>query len=184
MLAFQAGDDSAFEVLVREYEGPAFAMLRRLLGPNAPIEDLAQEAFVRVWRSRQRYRPDGRFTTYLYRITYHLALNQIRDSRRRPWTSMGGSPGGEPQAEAAPEGMLGRAGGKADGAVWAARIARALGALPENQRAALVFQHYDGLDLAEIGQILGASPQAVKSLLHRARERMRAMLETDWNSEQ
>jgi RNA polymerase sigma-70 factor (ECF subfamily) len=71
-----------------------------------------------------------------------------------------------------------------DRGVWADRIGRALQAIPENQRAALVFQHYDGLDLAEIGLILGISPQAVKSLLHRAREKLRELLAADWNSEQ
>lgn len=179
MLAFQAGDDAAFDRLVSEYQVPAFAMLRRLLGPEAPIEDLAQEAFVRIWRSRARYRPEGRFSTYLYRITYHLALNQIRDARRRPALTLSATLAGE--GLAAPSGDGARP--ASDAAVWGRRIALALASLPENQRAALVFQHYDGLDLAEIGEILGSSPQAVKSLLHRARERMREILEPDWNSE-
>lgn len=181
MLAFQQGDERAFEELVLLYQGAAFSMLRRILGPAAPLEDLAQEAFVRIWRSRERYQPGGKFSTFLFRIAYNLALNQVRDAGRKPWQPLheDGEAGRGP-AEALPEALARRL----DQPVWSDRIAWALQALPENQRAALVFQHYEGLDLAEIGEILGLSPQAVKSLLHRARERMRTILEPHWNSEQ
>lgn len=182
MLAFQAGDDEAFELLVEEYQGPAFAMLRRLLGPDAGLEDLAQEAFIRIWRSRERYRPEGKFSTLLYRVTYNLALNWIRDTRRRPLHGLSAPAGGEGLGEPAdsrePDPQ-----GPADRRVWGERISRSLQSLPENQRAALVLQHYQGLDLAEIAEVLDLSPQAVKSLLHRAREGMRLLLEPHWNSE-
>lgn len=175
MLAFQGGDDGAFEALVEQYQGAAFSMLRRVLGPGQPVEDLAQEAFLRVWRARERYRPMGRFTTFLYRITWNLALNRLRDLGRRPEARLPEAPDGraleleDGAAEDPTAGMNRRD--------WAAHVARALEELPRNQRAALVFQHYDGLGLAEIGEILGISPQAAKSLLHRARERMRELLE-------
>lgn len=182
MLRAQGGDLAAFEQLVLDYQGAAFSMLRRILGPHGAVEDLAQEAFLRVWRGRERFRPEGRFTTYLYRIVYNLALNRIRDQGRKPLRPLPEGLDGAPLDLPAepPEGLL-LAG---DRMVWAERIGQALQALPENQRAALVFQHYDGLDLAEIGQILGVSPQAVKSLLHRARERLRELLAAAWNSEQ
>jgi len=181
MLAFQAGDDGAFERLVEEYQAPVFAMLRRLLGPSAALEDLAQEAFIRIWRSRERYRPEGKFSTLLYRVTYNLALNWIRDVRRKP---VSGLPREASGTLSEPQDTRESAGGTPlDREVWGERIAEALQALPENQRAALVFQHYDGLDLAEIGEVLDISPQAVKSLLHRAREGMRELLEAHWNSE-
>lgn len=182
MLRVQTGDEAAFEQLVIAYQSTAFAMLRRILGPRGSVEDLAQEAFLRVWRGRDRFRPEGRFTTYLYRITYNLALNRIRDGARKPLRSLPLDQEGrpiEPLDAAAGPGME-----PPDREVWADRIGSALQAIPENQRAALVFQHYDGLDLAEIGSILGVSPQAVKSLLHRARERLRELLSTAWNSEQ
>lgn len=182
MLRVQAGDLDAFEQLVLDYQGAAFSMLRRILGPRGPVEDLAQEAFLRIWRGRERFRPEGRFTTYLYRVVYNLALNRIRDQGRKPQRSLPEGPDGVPldPAEEVDEPLL----APQDREVWADRIGRALQAIPENQRAALVFQHYDGLDLAEIGLILGVSPQAVKSLLHRARERLRELLAADWNSEQ
>lgn len=181
MLAFQAGDDQAFERLVEEYQGPAFSMLRRLLGPGAGLEDLAQEAFLRIWRSRVRYQPEGKFSTFLYRVTYNLALNWIRDARRRPVSGLAPLAGGGTLEPADSREPLHEA--RMDQGVWGGRIALALQSLPENQRAALVFQHYQGLDLAEIGEILEISPQAVKSLLHRAREGMRVILEPHWNSE-
>lgn len=181
MRRVQGGDEEAFGELVLAYQGAAFSMLRRILGPRETVEDLAQEAFLRVWRGRDRYRPDGRFTTFLYRIVYNLALNRIRDAGRKPLRALPTAPDGtplEPASEASAEGLAGL-----DRQVWAERIERALQAIPENQRAALVFQHYDGLDLTEIGAILGIRPQAVKSLLHRARERLRELLSEAWNSE-
>jgi len=174
MLAFQAGDDNAFTALVECYQGAAFAMLRRILGPTTQIEDLAQEAFLRVWRYRDRYRAQGKFTTFLFRITYNLALNRLRDDKRKPLYSMPKSVDGiELEAEdtetASPD-------EGADESDWGGIVKRALSELPENQRAAMVFQHYDGLELHEIGGILGISPQATKSLLHRARANLRTLL--------
>ena len=174
MLAVQAGDQDAFEELVRAYERPVFSMLRRMLGPAAPVEDLAQEAFLRVWRARDRYRPEGRFLTWLYRILWNLAANQARTWKRKPSQPLPRTEEGavlepvstgSPAPEDAP-----------DAQDWAQLLEEALAELPENQRAALVFQHYDGLDLTAIGEVLGISPKAAKSLLHRARENLRIAL--------
>lgn len=174
MLAFQAGEDDAFTHLVEHYQGAAFAMLRRLLGPHPSIEDLAQEAFLRVWRGRDRYEAKGKFTTYLYRITYNLALNRLRDDKRKPLPRM-------PRDEDGIEMETPDLGSKspeesADVPYWDGLVKGALAELPENQRAAVVLQHYDGLELHEIGEILGISPQATKSLLHRARGNLRTLL--------
>ena len=175
MLSFQSGRDEAFEELVACYEGQVFSLLRRLLGPTYPLEDVAQEVFVRLFRTRDRYRPSGRLGTFLYRITYNLALNALRDRKRdRTSAALPRTPDGEaveledPRTEAPYE--------ASDRDTWAGKIDAALQELPENQRSALVFQHYDGLDLAEIGEVLGISAKAVKSLLHRARENLRDIL--------
>jgi len=174
MLAFQQGDDSAFEQLVEAYQGAAFSMLRRILGPHAQIEDLAQEAFLRVWRSRERYRAAGKFTTFLYRITYNLALNRLRDDKRKPLYSMPRTSEGAdfPQEDLVSSGPA----TEVNAGDWALIVRRCLIELPENQRAALVFQHYDGLELDDIAEILGSSSKAVKSLLHRARTNLRTLL--------
>ena len=182
MLAFQAGDESAFDSLVKEYQNAAFAMLRRILGPHAMVEDLAQEAFIRVYRAKNRYRPAGKFTTFLYRITYNLALNRVRDDGRHRLLSLPQSPEGEPMP--LPDPKAEKPWKAPNRANWADHVAQALQALPRNQRSALVFQHYDGLDLVEIGHILDVSPPAVKSLLHRARENMRALLQPFKDAEQ
>ena len=175
MLAFQQGSEKAFDELVVKYQNAAFGMLRRLLGPHAMVEDLAQEAFIRVYRAKQRYQPAGKFTTFLYRITYNLALNRLRDDKRQGVRSLPeGEDGGplpledlqEPPPWARPNQDL-----------WADRIGKSLMCLPQNQRTALVLQHYDDLDLTEIGEILEVSPKAVKSLLHRARENLRELLQ-------
>jgi len=174
MLAFQRGDDQAFVELVETFQGATFSMLRRILGPHRAVEDLAQEAFLRVWRSRERYRPQGRFTTYLYRITYNLALNQLRGDKRKPLSSLPQSPEGavlEPTDATGPAPSA-----AADRLDWALLVEQALAELPENQRAALVLQHYDGLSLAEVAEVLGISDKAVKSLLHRARTHLRELL--------
>ena len=182
MLAFQRGEDAAFERLVEEYQGPLFGILRRILGPRAQLEDVAQEVFIRVWRSRERYRPEGKFSTYLYRIAYNLALNRIRDEGRRPLAPLAAA--GEGPLPDPPDPRPAPVGDALDRATWSARILAALQRLPENQRAALVFQHYEGLDLIQIGAVLEISPQAAKSLLHRARETLRHLLQADWNSDQ
>ena len=183
MLAFQAGDEQAFDQIVAEYESLVFGILRRLLGPSGWVEEMAQETFIRLYRARERYSPAGKLSTFLYRIAYNLALNRIRDERRRPAGSLQMGPEGEEMVVAdvsergAPE-------GDADAGDWAGLVERGLAELPENQRAALVFQHYDGLDLTEIGEVLGISPKAAKSLLHRARENLREFLQPYKDAEQ
>ncbi|MAW59805.1 MAG: hypothetical protein CMJ94_03095 [Planctomycetes bacterium] len=183
MLAFQAGDEDAFESIVAEYESLVFGILRRLLGPSGWVEEMAQETFVRLYRARDRYSPAGKLSTFLYRIAYNLALNRIRDEKRRPAGSLQMGPEGEEMVvsdtveRTAPE-------ADAEHADWATLVEQGLAELPENQRAALVFQHYDGLDLTEIGEVLGISPKAAKSLLHRARENLRAYLQPYKDAEQ
>lgn len=183
MLAFQAGDEEAFDRIVTEYESLVFGVLRRLLGPSGWVEEMAQETFIRLYRARERYSPAGKLSTFLYRIAYNLALNRIRDEKRRPSGSLQMGREGEEMVvtdsseRRAPE-------SKAEAADWASLVERGLAELPENQRAALVFQHYDGLDLTEIGEVLGISPKAAKSLLHRARENLREYLQPYQDAEQ
>lgn len=174
MLELQEGREAAFEEIVELYQGQIFGLLRRVLGPAAAIEDLAQETFLRLYRARGRYRPQGKLGTFLYRIAYNLALNRFRDDKRRREVAMPRTPEGvtlelgdaraeEPWADP-------------DRQDWACRVARALARLPENQRTALVLQHFDELDLEQIGEVLGISAKAAKSLLHRARTGLRDLL--------
>src|SRR5690606_10610689 len=124
--------------------------------------------FLRVVRARERYRPTARFTTWLYRIVFNLCVNErARVSSRLAAGEPGGLESMADEAAPAPSDGLERA-----DAVEAVRAA--IAALPETQRIAILLAKHDGLSHAEIAQVLGSTEKAVKSLVHRARENLRA----------
>ena len=164
MLAFRAGDAGAFDALFRRWSGPLLRYLERMVRDPAAAEELVQEAFIRVHGARERYTPDARFSTWLYRIATNLALNELRRPRRRaPHHSTDA-------ADAAP--LAAEAPGTDD--VVAARreaeaVLHALDELPEKQRAALCLAAVEGLSYAEVAEALEVTEKAVKALVHRAR---------------
>jgi len=164
MLAFRAGDASAFDALFRRWSAPLLRYLERMLRDAGAAEELVQEVFLRVHRARERYEPEARLSTWLYRIATNLALNELRRPRRRaPHRSAD-----EPDAPAlvaasvVPEAVV-------DAKRMGARALRELEALPEKQRAALCMSAVEGLSYAEVAEALEVSEQAVKALVHRAR---------------
>jgi RNA polymerase sigma-70 factor, ECF subfamily len=179
MLDVKAGDEASFELLLRKYRTPLVNFLYRMVRDATTAEDLAQEVFLRVYRSRKRYAPNAKFTTWLFRIATNLALNALRDTRYRQMevsldqTSDPGhndhpavelpdrQPGIEQQLVARDR---------------AAKIRRAIYALPEKQRAAVLLHKYHELDYDEIARILDCSESALKSLLFRAYETLRVEL--------
>lgn len=175
------GDESAFDELVAEYSDQVFALLTRFLGRSHPRrEDLAQEVFIRVLRARDRYEPTAQFSTWLYSIVFRMCVNETERSRARHARSLDAWPG--PDDDGAPAANLtdDRAADPSDGlqsedAVAAVR--RAIAALPEKQRIAVVLARYHDMPYAEIAETLGSSEQAIKSLIHRARETLRAELQ-------
>lgn len=187
MLAYQAGDEAAFDELVHTYSGQVYALLTRFLGQASAREDLVQEVFLRVIRSRRRYQATARFSTWLYRIVFNLCVNE-RERRgghelslERTGRSDEDDPRGELEDEGAPRP---EAGLEREDVVQAVRSA--IGALPENQRMALILAKYQEQSHAEIALVLGSSEKAVKSLVHRAREtlreRLRPFLDTQFAS--
>jgi RNA polymerase sigma-70 factor (ECF subfamily) len=175
MLAWQKGDESAFDRLVEIYSGQVWALLARFVPSQAQREDLVQEVFLRVIRARDRYEPSARFSTWLYRIVFNLAVNETQRGAGRPLQA----------GEVAPEsdGLSRLADVRA--ADPTERIERrdvvravraAIQALPEQQRMALILAKYHDMPYAEIGAVLGSSEKAVKSLVHRARENLRERL--------
>jgi RNA polymerase sigma-70 factor (ECF subfamily) len=174
MLAYRDGDASAFEALFGRWSGPLLHYLQRMVRDAAAAEELVQEAFLRVHRARQRYRPDARFSTWLYRIATNLALNELRRPRRR-------NPHQSVDAAGAPE--LAAAAPAVDAIVHARRLGgdleAALAALPERQRAALWLSAVEGLSYADVAQALEVSEQAVKALVHRARSKLADRFEND-----
>jgi RNA polymerase sigma-70 factor, ECF subfamily len=168
MRAWQAGDEGAFDALVEAYSGQVYALLTRFLGQRPNREDLVQEVFLRVVRARDRYEPTARFSTFLFRIAYNLSVNETQRgiARESGRVELGVH---EDERERAPSDALER-----DDVVREVRAA--IARLPENQRMALLLAKYEELPYEEIAEVLGSTEKAVKSLIHRARESLRASL--------
>ncbi len=173
MLAFGAGDAAAFDALFRRWAAPLLRYLERMVRDHAAAEDLLQEVFLRVHRARDRYLPEARFSTWLYRIATNLALNELRRPHlRRPHRSMDDEETAPLAAEtpAADDVADARRTGQA---AW-----RELERLPEKQRAALCLSAVEGLSYAEVARALEVTDKAVKALVHRARSTLAQRLKT------
>ncbi len=175
MLRFQEGEETCFELLVHRHSRPLLHFLTRMVASPQVSEELVQESFLRIYQARQRYRPEARFSTWLYRIATRVALNHLRKCRKDRFAiSLNAGEDGEPvwepadQAPGTEEDLLRRE--------RAQRVRRAIGALPERQRAAVLMHKYQGLDYRAIGEALGLSQAATKSLLFRAYETLREEL--------
>jgi RNA polymerase sigma-70 factor (ECF subfamily) len=179
MLAYQGGEEAAFDRLVDSYSGQVYALLTRFLGQRASREDLVQEVFLRVIRARERYQPTARFTTWLYRIVFNMAVNETQRV-----TGSGTFSLDQPCGDRSDDGWRievtdervedPSAGMEREDVVSAVR--RAIEALPEQQRAALILAKYHDTPYVEIAEILNSSEKAIKSLIHRARETLRESL--------
>ncbi|MCI0342298.1 MAG: sigma-70 family RNA polymerase sigma factor [Planctomycetales bacterium] len=177
MLRFQGGDEGAFTALVERHQQTVLSLAARFVGPGADAEDLAQEILIRVYRARNQWRPEAKFTTWLYRVAANLCLNWIRDRSRKPAVSLDAGIAGHDDPP--PEPPDRRAEGPEAGAVASERAAivrRAVEALPANQRMAVLLFRYEGLSYVEVADALGISLQAVKSLLNRAKENLKDAL--------
>jgi RNA polymerase sigma-70 factor, ECF subfamily len=178
MLRVKAGDDSAFEYLVQKYRRPMLSFMYRTAHNPAAAEDLAQEVFLRVYRSRESYEPSAKFTTWLYRIATNLAVNYARDRRHeRPEVMVSID---EPDED------TGLTVDVSDGSLTAeeailrrermAAIRQRVQALPERQRTAVLMHKYQQMDYRQIAEVLKLSESATKSLLFRAYETLRVQL--------
>ena len=166
MRRVREGDDGSFAALLDRHRAPVIRFLYRMLQNEAVAEELAQEVFLRVYRSRDRYEPSAKFTTWLFRIASHLALNWLRDRKtERGSEELGEIADVRPSAE---QRMAHRE--------RLEEVRRAVGALPAKQRAAVLMHKYEGLEYSQISKALGTSESAVKSLLFRAYESLRARL--------
>ena len=182
MLAFQAGDESAFDDLVREQAASVKHFLFRYLRDQHRAEDLTQEVFIRVFRSRDRYVPSASFRTWLFTIATRLALNEIRGvrRRRRVFSEVDASADGEDRQapwESAPDAREPSPESKVEEAELDEVLSLWIDELPENQRAAVLLSRMQEMPYKEIASTLDVSVMAVKSLLMRARETLRQRLE-------
>lgn len=169
------GDMSAFEQLVERHQSLVIGTIARMLG-GRDVEDIAQQVFVRAWRSAPRYVARAKFTTWLLKITRNLVFNELRRRKLRTWIPLMGADydGNElPIAD-----LDGRA---PDTALLDREMERAVNdaieRLPKTQRLALVLRRYEELSYEEIAVVLDQSVPAVKSLLFRARTELRGRLE-------
>jgi len=168
------GDTSAFEKVIERHQALVAGTAARMLGSNSDVEDIAQQVFIRVWKSARRYVPRAKFTTWLLKITRNLVFNELRRAKRRAQVSLQPEPGAEEislkdETNPAPDASL------LEGELQQA-IEEAIMQLPESQRMALVLRRYEQLGYEEIAEVLDLSVPAVKSVLFRARTELRARL--------
>jgi RNA polymerase sigma-70 factor (ECF subfamily) len=178
MLRVKAGDDSAFDYLVQKYRRPMMNFMFRMAHNSAAAEDLAQEVFLRVYRSRESYEASAKFTTWLYRIATNLAVNHARDTRHdRPENTVSLD---EPDDESGRTlDLPDRTPSAEESIVQRERVAairRRVQALPERQRVAVVMHKYQQMEYRQIADVLKLSESATKSLLFRAYETLREQL--------
>ncbi|MFP4105852.1 MAG: RNA polymerase sigma factor [Phycisphaerae bacterium] len=178
MLRFQDGDDSAFEELVRKNTDKVHALIYRFLGRPGQVEDLTQEVFLRIYKTRDRYKPTAKFSTWLYRIAANLSFNVLRSrARKHPVTLEMASPDDDDSYYRDVEDeQIETPYNRMDENELSEKIAQAIDHLPENQRVAIVLNKYENKSYEEISKILQCSTMAVKSLLSRARANLRTSL--------
>ena len=178
MLRVKRGDRAAFTELVEKYKQPLFNFICRTLRDETESEDLAQNVFLQVYKSRARYERTAKFSTWLFTIARNLCLNEIRRRSRHPAESLEET---HPENDDLPsrqyedkknflptENLL--------HGELARKIEEALDALPEAQRTAILLCRQEELSYEEIAEILDCSLSATKSLIHRGRETLKEKL--------
>jgi RNA polymerase sigma-70 factor (ECF subfamily) len=168
------GDISAFEEVIERHQALVAGTAARMLGSNSDVEDIAQQVFIRVWKSARRYVPRAKFTTWLLKITRNLVFNELRRAKRRAQVPLQSDPGTEEiplkdETNPAPDASL------LEDELQRA-IEEAIMQLPESQRMALVLRRYEQLSYEQIAEVLDLSVPAVKSVLFRARTELRSRL--------
>ena len=177
MARIAEGDEDAFEILVNRHQTSVLNLIYRFIGDRTQAKDLAQEVFIRVWQAAKSYEPKAKFTTWIYRITANLCLNELKSARRRRWFQFHRS---DEDSENTIEETLSDGSPSAEDLLLAKersrQISDALQSLPDNQRMALILKRYDDLSYQEIAQIIGCSVSAVESLLVRAKRTLQEKL--------
>jgi RNA polymerase sigma-70 factor (ECF subfamily) len=168
------GDTSAFEQLIERHQSLVAGTVARMLGSSSEVEDIAQQVFIRVWKSARRYVPRAKFTTWLLKITRNLVFNELRRSKRHAHVPLQTEPGAEEfplkdETNPTPDASLLES-------ELQRTIEEAITQLPESQRMALILRRYEQLSYEQIADILDLSVPAVKSVLFRARTELRARL--------
>jgi RNA polymerase sigma-70 factor (ECF subfamily) len=168
------GDTSAFEELIERHQSLVAGTVARMLGSNSDVEDIAQQVFIRVWKSARRYVPRAKFTTWLLKITRNLVFNELRRSKRHALVPLQT----DPSAEEFP--VKDEKNPPPDASLLETELQQAIDEaimqLPDSQRMALILRRYEQLRYEEIAEVLDLSVPAVKSVLFRARTELRSRL--------
>jgi RNA polymerase sigma-70 factor (ECF subfamily) len=182
MIRVRDGNDSdAFAALVENYQARLVGVLAHVVGRPDEAEDLAQEVFLRVYRTRKSYRPKAKFSTWLFTIANNLALNALRRRRRKPVVSLpaqdSGPLGARPAEQLAVADSQAVPGRRLQQQEMADHIRAALDQLNERQKLAVVLNKFEEMNYAEVAEVMGLSTKAIKSLLSRARAHLREVLQ-------
>jgi RNA polymerase sigma-70 factor, ECF subfamily len=180
MLQVRDGDAAAFEELVLRYQSRLIRVLESLVHNRHKAEELAQDVFLRVFRARENYRPEARFATWLFTIAHNVANNALRSLSRSREVNVGSENAamtGKPidAMATAPSGLMPVR--QLDRAELSEVVRCAIESLNERQRMAVLLSRFEHMSYIDIARTMGLSVQAVKSLLSRARENLREMLE-------
>lgn len=175
MLKVKGGDMAAFEALVEIHQGAVIGTVAKMLGNPSEAEDIAQQVFIRIWKSAARYEPQAKFTTWMFTITRNLVFNETRRKKRKPTVS------NDEREEDSHQVVEDVHTATPDADVLQTELEKAVDdaiqALPEKQRIAIVLRRYEELPYDEIGKVLSMSVPAIKSLLFRARTQLKENLQ-------
>ena len=176
MARVKQGDTDALRLLIEAHQHRVIGTVAKMLGDDADAEDISQQVFIRVWKSAARYEPTAKFTTWLFKITRNLVFNELRRRKRHPTRSLDATMDEDDRPLQIPDpGTKSADTALLDDEMQAA-IQKAIEELPEIQRMAIVLRRYDDIPYEDIGEILGLSVPAVKSVLFRARTELREKL--------
>jgi RNA polymerase sigma-70 factor (ECF subfamily) len=181
MLRVREGDNDSFRVLLEKHRNPLVHFLQRMVQDSGASEELAQEVFLRIYRSRSSYEPSAKFTTWMFRIASHLALNWLRDERHERAAERldGARPGEENGSDRPTRELRDLRPSTEQRLVYETRLQEirdSIALLPAKQRAAVLMHKYEEMEYSQIAEALECSESAVKSLLFRAYESLRARL--------
>lgn len=176
---FQRDNDAAFTLLVGRYRDPLINFTFRYLGDWDECNDVVQETFVRVFRSRHSYKPVAKFSTWLYTIATNLAKTRLRRRKLRRFVSLGFSRSDDSEFDLPDEEA--RADKQLESSMKEERIQKALGSLSPKYREVVVLRDVQELSYEEIAQITGLNIGTVKSRINRARTQLQKMLKDIWD---
>lgn len=176
MLAFQAGDASAFDRLVERNLKTVHALVYRFLREPSMIDDITQDVFMRVYRYAPRYKPSAKFTTWLYRITANLCFNVMRSRKKRRAASLDAMGDADTRRDP-PDPNQPAPSADLHAAERTQLVRAAVDKLPETQRLAIVLNKFEDKSYEDIAEIMETTTMAVKSLLSRARANLRDELQ-------